>query len=147
MSRPDDPFDLARFVAAQEPVIADVRAELAAGRKASHWMWFVFPQIEGLGSSAMARRYAISGGDEALAYLRHPLLGARLREGTGLVLAHGDRTALQIFGSPDDVKFRSSMTLFAQVSDDPVFAEALATFFGGEPDPATLARLREAGRK
>lgn len=137
-----DPFDLQRFVDAQERVIDRVRAELAAGRKTSHWMWFVFPQIAGLGHSAMAQRYAIASRAEAEAYLVHPVLGARLRDCTALALRHKNRSAHEIFGSPDDVKFRSCMTLFAAVSDDPLFGGALAAFFGGRPDGATLARLQ-----
>src|SRR5262249_17703549 len=108
----DDPFDLQRFVDAQDPVIDRVRAELVAGRKASHWMWFVFPQIEGLGFSPMAVRYALSGADEAHAYLAHPVLGSRLEELTQVMLAHAGRSALDILGAPDDLKFRSCMTLF-----------------------------------
>ena len=137
-----DPFDLDRFVTAQEPVIGQVRAELRAGRKVSHWMWFVFPQMAGLGSSAMARRYAISGQDEAGAYLLHPLLGERLRACTELVQA---RTALEVFGEPDTTKFRSCMTLFAAVSQaGSPFERALGRYFGGEADAATV-RLRSGG--
>jgi len=140
----DDPFDLQRFVDAQAPVYERVRAELAAGAKRSHWMWFVFPQLRGLGSSAMAQHYGIGSRAEAQAYLRHPLLGARLRECTALMLAVRDRSALQILGRPDDMKFRSSMTLFAAVagSDDPLFGRALERFHNGEDDPLTLERLR-----
>ena len=138
-----DPHDLARFVAAQAPVFDRVVAELSAGRKTSHWMWFVFPQIAGLGHSAMAARYAITSLDEARAYLAHAELGPRLRRCTGLVNAVANRSALQIFGQPDDVKFRSCMTLFEQASDgDALFATALTRFFDGKPDEATLARLR-----
>jgi uncharacterized protein (DUF1810 family) len=134
--------DLERFVEAQDRVYARVIAELRAGRKASHWMWFVFPQIAGLGSSPMAQRYAISGREEAAAYAAHPVLGARLRECTGLVNAVEGRTAHQIFGSPDDMKFRSSMTLFARCAAAPQpFEDALAKYFAGDPDPLTLARL------
>jgi len=136
-----DPFDLDRFVAAQEPVLDRAMAELRTGRKTSHWMWFVFPQIAGLGHSAMARRFAISGRAEAEAYLRHPVLGPRLRACTELVNRIAERTAYEIFGSPDDLKFRSSMTLFANVApDDAAFAEALRKYFDGVPDPATLER-------
>ena len=139
----DDPYDLQRFVDAQAPVIEAVRLELRAGRKRSHWMWFVFPQIEGLGFSAMAARYAIASRAEAAAYLRHPVLGPRLVECTGLVVAVDGRSLNAILGSPDDLKFRSSMTLFAQTADDPaVFADALAKFCGGEHDRQTLQRLR-----
>ena len=143
-SERDDPYDLRRFVEAQEPVYARVLAELRAGRKASHWMWFIFPQIAGLGHSAMARRYAISSRSEASAYLDHPVLGPRLRECTRLVNAIEGRSAHEIFGSPDDVKFRSCMTLFAEVTvDNDAFDAALRRFFDGERDPATLARLRQ----
>ena len=138
----DDPFDLERFVEAQAPVYERVRSELHEGRKRSHWMWFVFPQIEGLGSSAMARRFAIASREEAEAYLAHPVLGPRLLECTRLVNIVAGSSIAQIFGSPDDMKFRSSMTLFAGVAaDDPVFEEALRKHFGGEPDPLTLKRL------
>jgi uncharacterized protein (DUF1810 family) len=138
-----DPYDLERFVAAQDPVIARVCAELRAGRKASHWMWFVFPQIEGLGSSPMAQKYAICSRAEAAAYLAHPVLGSRLRECTALVMQNSSRTAAEIFGHPDDVKFRSSMTLFAAVAgaEDRLFGDVLGRFFPAGPDRATLARL------
>lgn len=134
-------FDLDRFVAAQDPVFAAVQDELRAGQKRTHWMWFVFPQIEGLGSSPTARRYAIVSLEEARALLAHPILGARLKECTELVLQVDGKTARQIFGQPDDMKFRSSMTLFARAGDDPVYAEAIRKYFGGEFDPLTLARL------
>ncbi len=138
-----DPHDLARFVQAQEPVLAQVQAELRDGEKRSHWMWFVFPQLAGLGHSAMARRYAIASLAEARAYLAHPLLGERLRRCTALVNAVPGRTIHRILGSPDDLKFHSSMTLFAAADpDEAVFAAALDRYFGGERDAATLARLR-----
>ena len=138
----DDPYNLQRFVDAQRPVYEQVRSELREGRKSSHWMWFVFPQIEGLGSSALARRFAISCLDEAEAYLKHPLLGPRLRECTQLVNFVEGATIDRILGYPDDLKFRSSMTLFAKAtSDNRVFNEALSKYFGGEPDQATLERL------
>jgi uncharacterized protein (DUF1810 family) len=137
----DDPFALRRFVAAQEPVYLRVLEELRDGRKRSHWMWFVFPQVAGLGRSPMAERYAISGREEARAYLAHPVLGARLRECTAAVLAHGERSAHDIFGGPDDLKFRSSMTLFVEAGGGEPFAAALACFFGGIPDQATLGLL------
>jgi uncharacterized protein (DUF1810 family) len=111
-----DPFDLERFVTAQYPRVLD---ELRHGRKQSHWMWFIFPQLAGLGYSVMAQRFAISAREEAVAYLRHGTLGARLKECTALVNAVEDRTILEILGSPDDLKFRSSMTLFGAVSSDP----------------------------
>jgi len=138
----DDIHDLQRFVAAQEPVFAQVCRELAAGEKRSHWMWFVFPQVAGLGHSPTARRFAIASQDEARAYLAHPLLGPRLRQCVTLVNAVEGRSAHDIFGSPDDVKFRSSMTLFAAAaSDREIFLAALQKYYGGAPDPLTLARL------
>ena len=138
----DNVHDLQRFVRAQAGVYSAVQAELRAGRKHSHWMWFVFPQIAGLGFSAMAQRYAIASLAEASAYLSHPVLGARLRECTGLVLAVQNRSIDEIFGSPDDMKFHSCMTLFAQAApDEPLFKDALQKYFGGAPDTATLARL------
>jgi len=136
-----DPHDLKRFVDAQGPVIDRVREELAQGRKRSHWMWFVFPQIAGLGFSAMAQKYAIASLDEAQAYLRHPILGPRLEDCTRLVVAVDGRSVHDIFGSPDNMKFRSSMTLFAQAAPDGVFTEALKKYFDGEADPETLKRL------
>ena len=137
--------DLARFVEAQQPVMDDVRAELAAGRKRTHWMWFVFPQLRGLGHSAMARHYGIASRDEAAAYLAHPVLGARLRESVELVLAVQDRTAHEIFGSPDDLKLRSCLTLFREVDGaDGVFGRALARYYDGQPDPMTLQLLAGA---
>ena len=142
MSTPD-PFHLARFVQAQQPVYATVLAELRAADKRSHWMWFIFPQVRGLGSSSMAQHYAITGLEEARAYLAHPLLGARLRECTALVNAAKGRTLSQIFGYPDDMKFYSSMTLFAQADEQHgEFQTALQQWFAGRGDQATLARLR-----
>ena len=138
-----DPYHLQRFVDAQDSCYAQVHSELAAGNKRSHWMWFVFPQIQGLGSSAMAQRFAISGIEEAKAYLDHPLLGSRLRECTCLVNAVSGRAIDDIFGYPDDLKFHSSVTLFALAADGPsVFAEALSKYFNAVPDQATLDRLR-----
>ena len=141
-----DPFQLQRFLDAQKPVWAQVRAELAAGEKRSHWMWFVFPQIRGLGSSFMAQRFAISGLKEARAYLEHPLLGSRLRECVRLVNAVEGRSVEQIFGHPDNLKFRSSITLFDEAAksnglEEALFAMALTRFFGGVPDEATLSQL------
>ena len=137
-----DDFDLDRFVAAQAPVIEQVKRELRAGEKRGHWMWFVFPQLAGLGSSAMARRYAISSLDEARAYLRHPVLGPRMVECTGIVNAVQGRTARAIFGSPDDLKFRSSVTLFGRADPaEPAFRAALERYFGGAEDPRTAALL------
>ncbi|GJH10797.1 DUF1810 domain-containing protein [Caballeronia novacaledonica] len=138
-----DPYDLQRFVDAQESVIDDVRAELSAGRKRTHWMWFVFPQIAGLGHSAMAQHYAISSREEARAYLAHPVLGARLVELTRIVNGVQGRSVSGIFGYPDDMKFHSSMTLFARTADDAdVFNEALRRYFEGRDDEATLSRLQ-----
>jgi uncharacterized protein (DUF1810 family) len=138
----DDPYDLQRFVDAQNPVYGQVCAELAAGAKRSHWIWFIFPQLKGLGRSATALHYGLGGRDEAQAYWRHALLGARLKECSALVLAVQGKSALQIFGSPDDMKFRSSMTLFEQVApDEPVFAQALRRYYGGQRDERTLALL------
>ncbi|MBX3568576.1 MAG: DUF1810 domain-containing protein [Rhizobiaceae bacterium] len=136
-----DPFDLQRFVAAQAPVIDRVFGELRRGRKESHWMWFVFPQIAGLGHSAISRRFAIGSLDEVKAYLRHPVLGQRLLTLTGLVLEQAG-SAHDIFGNPDDMKFRSSMTLFAAAGGGAVFQRALDRFFDGSPDPQTIERLR-----
>lgn len=137
-----DPYNLQRFVTAQNPVFEQVLAELEVGEKSSHWMWFVFPQIAGLGRSPLAVEYAIASRAEALAYLAHPLLGPRLRECTERVNQIEGRTLHQIFGSPDDMKFRSSMTLFAQVApDNRVFLDALEKYFGGEFDRLTLERL------
>lgn len=138
----EDSFDLQRFVDAQQKVYPHVLNELRAGRKTSHWMWFVFPQIAGLGHSAMAQRYAISGREEAVAYLAHPVLGPRLRECTRLVNAVQGRTAHEIFGSPDDFKFRSCVTLFAEVtSENAEFKQALERYYGGVGDEKTLAKL------
>jgi uncharacterized protein (DUF1810 family) len=142
-------FDLERFVEAQAPIYEQVRQELSSGRKQSHWMWFIFPQIHGLGSSPTARRFAISGLDEAIAYLNHPVLGARLRECTGLVLAIEEKSVSEVFGYPDDLKFHSSVTLFAKTArrnptanrDDHVFQDVLTKYFSDEPDRATLVRL------
>jgi len=141
-----DPHGLQRFVDAQDAVYDEVRAELRAGRKRSHWMWFVFPQLEGLGGSPTARRYAIRSLAEARAYLAHPVLGSRLRECTRLVNAVGAQRIDDIFGYPDDLKFRSCMTLFAAAGDDEAFRQALERHFGGSPDPLTLQRL-ELGRE
>ena len=139
----DDPFNLQRFVDAQAPVYEQVRAELRAGRKRSHWMWFIFPQIQGLGHSHMAEKFAISSLTEAKAYLEHPILGPRLRECTALVNAVEGRSVEEIFGHPDDLKFRSCLTLFARATrEDQVFAESLRKHFGGEADPLTLERIR-----
>ena len=133
---------LDRFVEAQEGVWEDVLAELRAGRKTSHWMWFVFPQIAGLGRSETARFYAITDAAEARAYLAHPLLGARLREAAQALLAHRGRSAEAMLGGIDAVKLRSSMTLFEAVApDEPVFAAVLDAFFAGQRDPETVRRI------
>tara|TARA_R110002020_G_scaffold61951_13_gene166319 strand:- start:1157 stop:1588 length:432 start_codon:yes stop_codon:yes gene_type:complete len=140
--RPSNGFDLERFTQAQAPVYRQVLAELQQGAKRSHWMWFVFPQVEGLGSSSMAERYAIGSRAEAEAYLRHPVLGPRLVECTQLMLQHEGTSANAILGSPDDMKFRSCMTLFAAVSEKgSPFERALAVFYGGQRDEKTVARL------
>ncbi|WP_067499764.1 DUF1810 domain-containing protein [Actinoplanes sp. TFC3] len=134
--------DLARFRQAQEPIYDRALAELRAGAKRSHWMWFVFPQIAGLGSSPTAVRYAIADLDEARAYLGDPLLGARLIECAQALVALDGRTADQIFGYPDTFKLRSSMTLFAAAATDPApFQAVLDTYYDGKPDTATLQRL------
>jgi len=139
----DDPYRLERFVQAQAPVYAQVCAELADGQKRSHWMWFVFPQLAELGRSSTAQFYGIGSRAEALAYWQHPVLGARLAQCTSLVLAVQGRTALQVFSSPDDLKFRSCMTLFqAVVPDAPLFGQALDKFYGGQGDPLTLSLLQ-----
>ena len=138
----DDRFQLQRFVDAQQPVYETVLSELRAGRKRSHWMWFIFPQIAGLGHSTMAHRFALSSLDEAAAYLAHPVLGLRLRECSVLVAGIEGRPIAEIFGYPDDVKFRSSMTLFAQAApEEPIFAACLRKYFAGELDPQTLGHL------
>jgi uncharacterized protein (DUF1810 family) len=134
-------LNLARFIDAQNPIYTTVIEELRQGRKQTHWIWFVFPQVEGLGRSSMAKHYAISSRQEARAYLADPVLGPRLRECTKLVLSHADRSAHQIFGSPDDLKFRSSMTLFDAIGGPPHFSQALDRFYGGQADQATLAAL------
>ena len=137
----NDPFNLQRFVKAQEPVFERITAELRAGYKVSHWMWFVFPQIRGLGSSRMAQAYAIASLEEAVAYLKHPILGPRLRECTRLVNEVQGRSIEDIFGDPDFMKFRSSMTLFAHAtSDNQVFLEALQKYYDGEQDESTVEK-------
>lgn len=138
----EDPFDLQRFVEGQNSCFDRVCNELSMGRKQSHWMWFIFPQLKGLGSSGMAMRYAISSKQEAQAYLLHSVLGPRLRRCTELVLTVEGRSIQQIFGNPDDLKFRSSMTLFAHVAAEKgVFQDALQKYFAGELDPLTIAQL------
>lgn len=143
--RTDDPFDLQRFLDAQEPVFPTALEELRNGRKRSHWMWFVFPQLRGLGRSPTAEFYGLASLDEARAYLAHLTLGSRLEQATRAVLAVRGRTLHEIFGSPDDVKFRSSMTLFALAAGqaDSPYREALASRYDGRMDEATLARIGE----
>lgn len=134
-----DPFGLNRFVEAQEGVFEQACAELRRGRKTGHWMWFVFPQIAGLGFSEMSQRYAIRSLAEARVYLSHPVLGPRLREVSAIVLGIEGRTAYQIFGSPDDMKLRSSMTLFARATEENgAFLEVLRKYFGGVEDERTV---------
>jgi uncharacterized protein (DUF1810 family) len=138
----DDPYNLARFVTAQEGVYAQALAELRRGLKTGHWIWFVFPQVAGLGFSDTSRHFAIAGLDEARAYLAHPVLGPRLRECAQVVADITDRTAEQIFGSTDALKLRSSMTLFNRADpDERVFADVLARYYDGVPDEATDRRL------
>jgi uncharacterized protein (DUF1810 family) len=138
----DTDYDLQRFVIAQEGIYATALGELRAGHKRSHWMWFIFPQIEGLGHSEMARRYAIRSADEAAAYLAHPVLGKRLRECTSAVLMHEEVGVDEIFGHPDDLKFHSCMTLFADVAPDvALFQDCLDRFFDGMPDAGTMEKL------
>ena len=142
MTRSTDPHDFQRFVEAQNPVIEDVKEELRSGRKRTHWMWFVFPQMEGLGQRRKSQHYGMSSRAEAEVYLAHTTLGPRLREGTELVNAVDGRSANEIFGHPDDLKFRSSMTLFdAVAADPPPFRTALELYYDGERDPKTLELL------
>jgi uncharacterized protein (DUF1810 family) len=136
-----DSFDLRRFIDAQAPVYARVVEELSTGHKRSHWMWFVFPQIAGLGFSAMAQRFAIGSRAEAVAYLAHDILGPRLLECTSLIMAASEKTIADILGSPDDMKFRSSMTLFDAVSEQKIFTEAIGTYYPDGRDLRTLALL------
>ena len=137
-----DPHNLQRFTDAQAPEYRQVVAELAAGEKSSHWMWFVFPQLDGLGRSSMAQRFSITSREEARAYWQHPVLGSRLRLCIELMLAIKGRSAFQILDTPDDLKFRSCLTLFAAaLPDEPVFAKALDKYFAGG-DSRTLELLR-----
>lgn len=137
-----DTYNLERFVEAQAPVYEQVLSELRAGRKQSHWIWFIFPQIAGLGYSSTAQFYAIESLDEAAAYLQHPVLGPRLRECTEIVNGIEGRSVNAILGSPDDMKFRSSMTLFAQATkDNEIFLSALKKYFEGRADELTLQRI------
>lgn len=143
MDWPDDPFDLTRFVVAQTPVYPSVVEELRDGRKRGHWMWYIFPQLRGLGSSPTAVHYGISSLQEARAYLGHGVLGPRLHECTQLVNQVRGRSITEIFGSPDDLKLRSSMTLFALATDDHQdFITLLDNYYGGEQDALTVAQLR-----
>jgi len=138
-----EPSDLRRFVDAQEGCYAQVRGELAAGRKSTHWMWFIFPQLRGLGHSSTSWHFGIGSLNEARAYLEHPVLGARLRECTRLLLEVQGRSIRDILGSPDDLKLRSCLTLFARASDgEALFERALQTYYHGEPDERTLELLR-----
>jgi uncharacterized protein (DUF1810 family) len=138
-----DPFNLERFVEAQDPIYDRVLSELRRSRKKSHWMWFIFPQIRGLGHSELAIQFSILDQNEAKAYLDHPILGPRLHECTTMVLEADARSVAEIFGSPDDLKFRSSMTLFDFVAPGTVFGQALKKFFDGRGDQITLAALKK----
>jgi uncharacterized protein (DUF1810 family) len=143
----NDPYDLQRFIDAQQPVFDAVRSELMAGHKRTHWMWFIFPQLRGLGRSHMAHHYGIASLGEASAYVQHPLLGSRLLECTRWVNQATGRSVAQIFGSPDDLKFHSSMTLFARATaDNETFQTALRIFFGGQEDRLTLGKLNQPER-
>ncbi|WP_417583270.1 DUF1810 domain-containing protein [Pelagibacterium sp.] len=136
------PTNMNHFLTAQAPIYQTALAELRAGHKRTHWMWFIFPQIAGLGMSAMSRRYALASLDEARAYFAHETCGPRLIECTRAVLTHPEKSANAIFGAPDDLKFRSSMTLFAHAApDQPEFRQALDMFFDGKDDPETLKRI------
>ena len=141
MAPSNDPYDLDRFVRAQATDYDRALSELREGEKRSHWMWYIFPQIEGLGHSPMSQRYSIKSAAEAHAYLDHPVLGPRLRECAAVVRDIVGRSALEIFGSPDDQKLRSSATLFAAVSEDDVFEQLLQKYFDGQSDKETLRRL------
>jgi uncharacterized protein (DUF1810 family) len=142
MSPTTDPFNPSRFVTAQEPVYAAVLEELAAGQKRSHWMWFIFPQLKELGRSATARHFGIASKAEAQDYWMHALLGKRLKQCTEAMLKINGKTALQILGSPDDLKFKSCMTLFYKVTGEPIFEAALDKFFAGQADVVTVNLLR-----
>ena len=141
MSAGDDPYNLRRLQEAQSGVYARVCEELRAGEKRSHWMWFIFPQIRGLGRSPIAERFAIGSLEEARAYLEHAVLGARLRECTSIVNAVEGKSASEIFGFPDDLKFHSSMTLFVKAGDGAEFRRAIEKYFGGKMDSGTLERI------
>lgn len=138
-----DSFGLERFLVAQQPVYESVCQELVQGKKVGHWIWFIFPQFHGLGWSPNAQFYALNSLEEAAAYLAHPVLGSRLQDCTRRVLGHGDKSLVAIFGHPDDLKFRSCMTLFSQLSEhENIFAQALMIFCQGQPDDLTLAILK-----
>jgi uncharacterized protein (DUF1810 family) len=146
MTEPNDPFDLQRFVSAQQGIYERALAELRAGRKRTHWMWFVFPQLVGLGHSETAEYFAIKSADEARAYLAHPVLGSRLAECCDALLALRDWSASEIFGYPDDLKLRSSMTLFAHICyPGSRFQRVLEKYYDGEEDPRTLQLLHHLG--
>jgi len=141
-----DPSDLERFIAAQAPVIDQVRGELRRGKKTSHWMWFVFPQLAALGTSTMAKRYGIESAAQAQAYLAHPILGSRLLECCGLLLRVPNDDIGDILGYPDDLKFRSCLSLFmAAAPQEAVFQQCLDKFYGGAPDPRTVLLCRKGG--
>jgi uncharacterized protein (DUF1810 family) len=147
MSTSQDPFDLERFVSAQAHTYERAVAELTAGKKQSHWMWYTFPQMRGLGTSAMSDKFGIGSYEEALAYVCHPILGPRLAQLTSLILEHRYESLLQILGTPDNLKFHSSMTLFAAVTGhESIYARALFTFCNG-PDPKTLALLADSRKR
>jgi uncharacterized protein (DUF1810 family) len=142
MSTPQDPHNLARFVTAQQPIYPQALKELNAARKTSHWMWFIFPQLAGLGHSPTAQRFALQSLEEAQAYLAHPILGPRLIECANALLQHQNKSATQILGTPDDLKLRSSATLFAQITpQDSPFAQLLNKFYNGKPDLKTRKLL------
>lgn len=141
---PSDPYDLGRFIVAQADVYDAALAEIRRGRKLSHWMWFIFPQIAGLGRSPMAQRYAIRSLAEARAYLAHPFLGARLRSCVAALQDLADTSAEEVFGPVDATKLHSSLTLFAEAGDDPIFEAALDRWFDGKRDDATLRILGHA---
>ncbi len=144
----NDPYDLARFVHAQERVYPTVLEELRSGSKRSHWMWFIFPQIEGLGASPTSVYYSIKSAEEARQYLAHPVLGPRLRECAQILLSLQDRSAEEVFGFPDDLKLKSCMTLFESVADDKAaFAAVLDSYFAGQRDPRTLTELSDPDNK
>ena len=140
----NEPFNLERFVTAQEDVYPDVVRELRNGRKRTHWMWYIFPQIAGLGRSPTSHFYAVKSEEEARCYLDHPVLGKRIKECTAIVLTGDERFAEKVFGQPDTMKFHSSLTLFAYISEPgSVFDQALEKFFNGQPDPLTIALLEK----